>query len=781
MKRRTLWKIVAAFCMIAMLLPTFSTLTAIPVDATTNAPYPYAMEAYGQAHSGIYSTATAPALDGVRDATYTKMAELDEGSGVGTFVSSEADGSNTTSPASEYFPKFVSLYATYDTEKIYFFVESAARPMASYTLSTEIGFDFGPSQANAQNGVTNSFTLPENSETASGENFFVKTAFYDNYTDSTGTYSANMTSYEFSLSWANLRNGGVPGIDFDMLYFSASFEFDGGDPYYWFWGVPNSMPLPTGDSIGVALDKDGLERAIFTPNVIELLGAAPATYTKVPQISNVIRIDNYKDAARTFRASVNLAEASKNVVKAGVLYSQTGALGGKHLVKGVSSELICDSIFGTDATNYDATLEISKDNYNTFYSLRPYVEYSDGSVAYGPYYTISSLFFDSANKDYPRGKMSIMMIGCSFNYYHLNELVAIAAADGLHLTAANIYRSGAPAIETWTFLNYDDPCWQVFLRTPEKTYADQKGDLTTKDTRMTIKEGLALVEHWDMITVQDHYGITTSDTLEECVDKTMPYLPNVFRYLEINHPESRLYLHQTWAFQPGYHWGGSNPILDENGVPVLKKKDSSYNVQYQGSVLLDDEGNVLYEYDKSKTEWAGTGYYNPALTIPGDSSSSDQKYTPYSASNRMDTIDPQQTRDWENIKACTEYFCTSTGNMIVPSGSAWQLARHKTYTLSDGTSFKVGDILCNKGPNGSNSSGDKYHDGTTGGGQYLNACCLYEVLTGYDVTNVDWAPTADNFIDGYDLDPKRAEALRMAAHEAVAASRAAGLTDHYGK
>ncbi len=781
MKRRTIWKIVAAFCLIAMLLPTFSALTAIPVDATTNAPYPYAMEAYGQAHSGIYSTETAPTLDGVRDASYTKMAELNEGNGTGTFISSAEDGSNTTSPASEYFPKFVSLYATYDASKIYFYIETITRPSESYSLSTEVGFDFGASQANAQSGKTKSFTLTEGGTqstpaTTSGENYFIKNAFYASYSDSTGDYDTFTTSYEIALTWADLYGEGTPGTDFDMLYFSASFGFDGGTPYYWFWGVPNSMPLPTGDSIGVALDKDGLEKAIFTPNVIELLGSAPVTYKEVPAISNVIRVDSYNDAARTFRASVNLNEETKNVVKAGVLYSKTEALGIKHLVAGTASELPCEDVYGTEKTSYDATLEVSKDDYNTFYSLRPYVEYSDGSVAYGPYYTISSLFFDSANKDYPRGKMSIMMIGCSFNYYHLNELVAIAAADGLYLTAANIYRSGAPAIETWTFLNYDDPCWSVFIKTPEETYADGKGGMSNK----SIKEGLALVDNWDMITVQDHYGITASDTEEECVNKTMPYLPNVFRYLEINHPNSRLYLHQTWAFQPGYHWGGANPVLDENGVPVLKKSSTNYNVQYGSRPLLDKNGNIDYEYDSTNAAWKGTGYYNPAKTIPSDSSATDQKYTPYSETNRMNTV-AQQSRDWENIKACTEYFCTSTGNMMVPSGSAWQLARHKTYTLSDGSSYKVCDILCNKGAGGSNASGDFYHDGTTGGGQYLNACCLYEVLTGYDVRNVDWAPTADGYIDGYDLDPKRAEALRMAAHEAVEASRLAGLTDHYGK
>ncbi len=771
MKRGLLWKSVAAVCLVAMLLPIFSALTATPVDATTHAPYPYAMEAFGQTHSGIYSTSSAPVMDGTKEACYTDLGNT------GTFISSQPDGSNSNSPASEYFPKSVTLYAAYDETALYFYVEAINRAQDDASLNIKLGHTFSEKQTDAQIGTVKSFTPGEDSVT-SGNGFYITTSFHEKVFDSTAIdgYDTFKTIYEFTVTYDEIGLTATP----EKLYFSASFAFDGGipAPYYWFWGTPNSAMLPTDESVGSALSKDGLESAGFTPNVLEFLGNKNGKTDVTPSITNVIRTDSFTDAKRTFRAMVSFNLAAEEVKDTGILYIKTKDLGGTHLKKGSAEELNCTDVTGTTATNFDGNITIDEADYNTFYSLRPYAVLTDDSVVYGPYYTLSSLFFDSGNKEYPRGEMKLLMIGCSFNYYHLNEVISIAKSAGLHLTVGNVYRSGAPSIETWTMLVNDAAKWDFYLRDPDNNLADSAAG----QKNMTIKECLGVVDHWDVITVQDHYGITISDTLKECVNKSMPYLPNVFRYLEVNHPNSRLYLNQTWAFQPGYTWAGSNLKTDENGNAALAQSGSKYKIQVQGPVLFDDNGNVLFEYDAANADWAGTGYYNPALSVPADSSDTDQKYTPAGATNRMNTVE-QQTRDWNNIKACTEYICTSTGINMIPMGSAWQLARHKTYTLSDKTSYQVGDILCNKGPNGSNASGDYYHDGNTGGGQYLNACVLYEVLTGQSVLEIEkvFVPDGSNNKDDYALNEKQAEALRMAAHEAVETSRAQGLTDHYGK
>ena len=97
---------------------------------------------------------------------------------------------------------------------------------------------------------------------------------------------------------------------------------------------------------------------------------------------------------------------------------------------------------------------------------------------------------------------------------------------------------------------------------------------------------------------------------------------------------------------------------------------------------------------------------------------------------------------------------------LVPIGTAWQNARKNTYDIG-GEEVKVGDILCNKDPDGT-SGGDCDHDGTTGGGQYLNALVWFELFSGKSCVGTTWRPTK------YEVREDRALALQKAAHEAIA-------------
>ena len=90
---------------------------------------------------------------------------------------------------------------------------------------------------------------------------------------------------------------------------------------------------------------------------------------------------------------------------------------------------------------------------------------------------------------------------------------------------------------------------------------------------------------------------------------------------------------------------------------------------------------------------------------------------------------------------------------IVPSGAAWSYARNGVEI--DGTTYKIE----------ASSTGiltkDFFHDGEIPGGQYLNACVWYEVLTGNTCIGNTWRPS-------YALDESRALALQQIAHKAVA-------------
>ena len=111
-----------------------------------------------------------------------------------------------------------------------------------------------------------------------------------------------------------------------------------------------------------------------------------------------------------------------------------------------------------------------------------------------------------------------------------------------------------------------------------------------------------------------------------------------------------------------------------------------------------------------------------------------------------------QTLSYNNIKKVSQEVAKENGVNLIPSGDAWQIAR---------ADARVGDTMCKRlGTNG--DLGDYYHDGDVGGGQYLNACVWYEVLTGNSCVGNTWRPT-------YELSEEKIEALQTAAHEAVAA------------
>ncbi len=114
----------------------------------------------------------------------------------------------------------------------------------------------------------------------------------------------------------------------------------------------------------------------------------------------------------------------------------------------------------------------------------------------------------------------------------------------------------------------------------------------------------------------------------------------------------------------------------------------------------------------------------------------------------------KQTLNYENISAVARAVCEENDVELVPNGDAWQIAR---------ADAAVGDILCDK--SGSNLAadthvGDNYHDGDVGGGQLINACGWYEVITGIDCR-------INTFVPSYTL-LAPIKNIKEAAHTAVA-------------
>jgi len=109
----------------------------------------------------------------------------------------------------------------------------------------------------------------------------------------------------------------------------------------------------------------------------------------------------------------------------------------------------------------------------------------------------------------------------------------------------------------------------------------------------------------------------------------------------------------------------------------------------------------------------------------------------------------KQTAMYEAAKIVAGEMCQAHKADRVPAGDAWQIARSEPL---------IGDTLCGRD---GNSHGDYQHDGDTGGGQYLNACVWYEILTGKSCIGHPWRPS-------YELSEDKIPLLQAAAHQAVA-------------
>ena len=117
---------------------------------------------------------------------------------------------------------------------------------------------------------------------------------------------------------------------------------------------------------------------------------------------------------------------------------------------------------------------------------------------------------------------------------------------------------------------------------------------------------------------------------------------------------------------------------------------------------------------------------------------------------RIDTVEKQQAIH-EVMQLNAKQVCHENGAARVPTGDAWQLAR---------ADERIGHTLSNKDTMGNT---DYIHDGEVGGGQYLNACVWFEVLTQKSCIGNTFRPT-------YALSEEKVLLLQQYAHQAVAAA-----------
>lgn len=117
----------------------------------------------------------------------------------------------------------------------------------------------------------------------------------------------------------------------------------------------------------------------------------------------------------------------------------------------------------------------------------------------------------------------------------------------------------------------------------------------------------------------------------------------------------------------------------------------------------------------------------------------------------------QQQSDSDRIREYAIAVCEEQNLERVNSGEAWQIVR-KEHGY---------DNLCARIGKGENHEGDKAHDGDWGGGQYLNACVWFEVITGQSCVGNTYRPLYLAGSADLSLSEEMIQMLQESAHKAV--------------
>ena len=129
----------------------------------------------------------------------------------------------------------------------------------------------------------------------------------------------------------------------------------------------------------------------------------------------------------------------------------------------------------------------------------------------------------------------------------------------------------------------------------------------------------------------------------------------------------------------------------------------------------------------------------------------------------------------EQIELFAKAVCQHYDGKVqrVNTGNAWQIIRQK---------YNYDEMCARLASN--NGAGDYNHDGDIGGGQYLNACVWFEVITGESCIGNTYVPTYNSNIiltdelqsklrvdvsgSTFSLKPELIDIIQKSAHEAVA-------------
>lgn len=140
----------------------------------------------------------------------------------------------------------------------------------------------------------------------------------------------------------------------------------------------------------------------------------------------------------------------------------------------------------------------------------------------------------------------------------------------------------------------------------------------------------------------------------------------------------------------------------------------------------------------------------------------------YNLAFEMKTVE-QRTQVYQAKKGVMHIMAETYGVEMVPTGDAWEKVRDLPLFTTPPEAFP--DVerfsLCSRIAN-ERFKDDYSHDGDIGGGQYLNACVWFEIITDQSCIGNTFRPRYTYLAQDVSLTEEKIQILQNAAHEAVA-------------
>ena len=133
--------------------------------------------------------------------------------------------------------------------------------------------------------------------------------------------------------------------------------------------------------------------------------------------------------------------------------------------------------------------------------------------------------------------MKLLSIGNSFSQDAHNKLHTLAKANGVELEITNLYIPGCSLERHWTNIQNNTQDYDL----------EPNGSVAVR--KISIEEALRLCE-WDIVTLQQ------ASTYSQNFRTYTPYVENIAKYVRERCPKTRIWFHQTWAYENDYFANG---------------------------------------------------------------------------------------------------------------------------------------------------------------------------------------------------------------------------------